>query len=85
MANKKLIHKVVHRKLGRENAYGLAWQDDNKMEIDERLIGYKYLLILLHEHYHLKHTDWSERVVDMESKKTARFLWEMGFRWCDLG
>jgi hypothetical protein len=80
----KKIHQVVHRKLGKEQAYGIAYTDENKMEIDERLRGYRYLLYLLHEHFHLKHPDWSESKVRKESSKTARFLWQMGFRLVEL-
>jgi hypothetical protein len=54
------------------------------MEIDERLKGYRYMLYLLHEHFHLKHPDWSETKVRKESSKTARFMWEMGFRYVEL-
>jgi hypothetical protein len=82
---KKQIHKIVHRKLGREKAQGLAWKEDNVLEVDERIYGYSYLLVMLHEHFHLKHPEWSETMVTKQSSKTARFLWELGFRWCDLG
>ena len=54
-------HKVEHRKLGREGAWGLAWTTQNKISIDPSLSGYRYLLYLLHEHFHLKHPDWSEK------------------------
>jgi hypothetical protein len=77
-------HRVIHKKLGKEQAYGIAYTDENKLEIDERLQGYRYLLYLLHEHFHLKHPDWSETKVRKESSKTARFLWKMNFRWVDL-
>lgn len=83
MPRKKEVHKVIHRKLGKEKAWGLADSDKNTIEIDERLTGYRYLLYSLHEHYHLKHPDWSETKVRKESSKTARFLWDLGFRWVD--
>lgn len=76
--------KVIHRKLGKERAWGLADVDKNKIEIDERVKGYRYLLYMLHEHFHIKHPDWSETKVVKESRKTARFLWDNGFRWCDI-
>lgn len=79
----KKVHKIVHRKLGKERAYGIAYTEENKMEIDPRLKGYRYLLYLLHEHFHLKHPDWSETKVRKESSKTARFLWDLGFRKVD--
>lgn len=80
----KKIHQVVHRKLGKERAYGIAYTEENTMEIDERLRGYRYMLYLLHEHFHLKHPDWSETKVAKESSKTARFMWQMGFRYVEL-
>lgn len=79
----KKIHTIVHRKLGKERALGLAYTDENRMEIDSRLKGYRYLLYMLHEHFHLKHPDWSETKVRKESSKTAMFLWEAGFRKVD--
>ena len=78
----KKIHTVVHRKLGREQAWGLA--SGNAIEIDERLNTYRYLLYMLHEHFHIKHPDWSETKVRKESSLTARFLWQNNFRWVDL-
>jgi hypothetical protein len=80
----KKVHQVVHRKLGKERAYGIAYTEENTMEIDERLRGYRYMLYLLHEHFHLKHPDWSESKVIKESRKTARFMWQMGFRYVEL-
>ena len=77
-------HKVIHKKLGKEQAYGIAYTDKNKLEIDERFRGYRYLLYLLHEHFHLKHPDWSETKVRKESSKTARFIWNMNFRLVEL-
>jgi len=78
----KRVHSIEHKKLGRQNAWGLA--SGNKIEIDERLRTYRYLLYMLHEHFHLKHPDWSETKVRKESSITARFLWENNFRWVDL-
>lgn len=84
MMAKAKEHKVVIRKLGREQAAGLAHPDTNKIEIDAKLHGYRYLLTLLHEHFHLKHPDWSETKVEKESSKTARFLWKQQFRYVEL-
>lgn len=77
-------HKVEHKKLGKEQAYGIAFIGENRLQIDERLKGYRYMLYLLHEHFHLKHPDWSETKIRRESSKTARFMWKMGFRWVEL-
>lgn len=84
MTQKKNPHKVIHRKLGKERAYGLAHTDNNVMELDERLKGYRYMLYALHEHFHLKHPKWSETKVRQECSKTARFMWNLGFRKVDI-
>jgi hypothetical protein len=84
MVGDKKIHKVVHAKLGREQMWASATIGRNKIEIDERLKTYRYLLYLLHEHFHLRHPEWTETKVRKESSMTARFLWQNNFRWCDL-
>lgn len=84
MTQKKNPHRVIHRKLGKERAYGLAHTDSNLIELEVTLTGYRYLLYALHEHFHLKHPEWSETKVRQESSKTARFLWQMGFRLVEL-
>lgn len=84
MSRRKNPHNVIHRKLGKERAYGLAHIEDNLIELEQSLSGYRYLLYALHEHFHLKHPDWSETTILRESSKTARFLWAMGFRLVEL-
>jgi hypothetical protein len=76
--------KVIYRPLGKERAYGLADVQNNIIELDTRLGGYRHLLYILHEFYHIKHPEWSETKVRKESSKTARFLWDNAFRWTDL-
>lgn len=71
--------KIIHRKLGREKAYGLA-HSDGIIELDDRLKGYKYLLYLIHEYMHLRYPDWSEKKVRSESTKMARVIWKMRHR-----
>lgn len=65
-------------------AHAIAYTDDNKIEIDERLSGYRYLLYLLHEYEHILHPEWSESKVIKESSAIARFLYKNNFRWVDL-
>lgn len=76
--------KVIHRKLGKERAWGIAHTEKNKVEIDERLTGYKYMYIMLHEFEHILHPDWSETRIIKESTKIAKFLWQNNFRWSDM-
>lgn len=82
MPKEKPIHKVVHKPL--RNHWGWAHMNKNKIEINDSLKGYPYLLYMIHEHFHLQHPDWSETKVRRQSSKTARFLWQNGFRWVDL-
>ena len=67
-----------------ENKLVFVCVDDNLIELEETLTGYRYMLYALHEHFHLKHPDWSETKVRRESSKTARFMWQMGFRLVEL-
>jgi hypothetical protein len=76
--------KVIHRKLGKERAYGLATIGANKIEIDERLTSYRYMLIMIHEKLHIEFPDWSETRVRQKASRLARFLWNNHFRWVDL-
>lgn len=72
--------RVRYRKLGKENAYGMA--DDKKriIDIDERLTGKKQLEILIHEADHIICPEWSEEKVKSHSKELAEVLWSQGFR-----
>ena len=76
--------KVIERHLGKEKAWGIAHIGANKIEIDARLTGYRYILYMLHEYIHIIHPDWSETKVVKESRLIARFLWDNGIRWTDL-
>lgn len=83
MAKKqKQVHRVEFKNL--RNYWGWAYPDENRIELSHELKGYSFLLYALHEHFHLKHPEWSETRVKNESRKTARFIWQMGFRWVDL-
>lgn len=76
--------KVVHRKLGKEAAWGIAHIEANKIEIDERVKSYRYLLLMLHEKLHLIFPSWSETKIKQTASKLAKFLWNNHFRWVDL-
>jgi hypothetical protein len=76
--------KVVHRNLGKEKAWGIAHIGENKIELDSSLNGHRYVLYMLHEHYHIRHPEWSETMVIKESRATAKLLRQNNIRWCDL-
>lgn len=76
--------KVIHRKLGKERVWGLAHIGVNKIEIDERVTTYRYMLLMLHEQLHLIFPDWSETKIKKTASKLAKFLWQNKFRWVDI-
>jgi hypothetical protein len=70
--------KVIHRKLGRERADGLYF--DNVIEIDPSLPPLRYMIVLIHEYLHHIQPEWSEEKVDAEGEALGRFLWKQGYR-----
>jgi hypothetical protein len=75
--------KVIHRKLGREQADGLAYDELNEVHIDERLRKKEYLLVVIHELLHVYFPDWTERQVVKYSKMMCNDLWKLKFRKVD--
>lgn len=71
--------KVIHRKLGKEKAWGLA-HADGVIEIEERLKGKKHLEIVIHEALHVLNPTFSETKVIEHSKEICRVLWSLGYR-----
>lgn len=75
--------KVVYKKLGRANAWGLADDTNRVVELDERLKGKKHLEILTHEVIHLLLPDASEEEVEEISINLTNILWREGYRRID--
>ena len=75
---------VVHKKLGRERAWGFVEDGSSVIHIDERLRGYNYILYLIHEALHVIEPEWSETRVRKESSRLAKLLWDNNIRWVDL-
>lgn len=84
MPKKKKPIKVIHRKLGRERAYGQAFKDYRIIEIDERISGIDYLDTFIHEVFHVQNPTWTERQVKTKATELATLLWEANFRWVDV-
>jgi hypothetical protein len=76
--------KVIHRKLGKEQAWGLAHNGDNKIELDVRLKGRRHLLYLIHETMHIMFPEWSETKVVNESRKLTKVIWNQKYRRAEL-
>lgn len=84
MKPKKKPIKVIHRKLGREKAYGQAWKDERIIEIDERITGKIYLDTVVHEILHCQFPKLPEITINARATELANILWDCGFRWVDL-
>lgn len=74
--------KVIYKKLGREQAHGIA-ESDGVIYIDPRLKGRKLLEIYVHEVLHLLYPEASEEEVIEKSIVLTKFLWRMGYRQVD--
>lgn len=74
--------KVVHKKLGREKAYGMA-DSDGVVYLDQRLKGKKHMEIILHECLHLLYPDDSEEAIVDKSVTLCKILWKEGYRRVD--
>jgi len=74
--------KVVHKKLGREKAYGMA-DSDGVVYLDPRLKGKKHMEIILHECLHLLYPDDSEEAIVDKSVTLCKILWKEGYRRVD--
>jgi len=75
--------KVVHRKLGREQAHGLAFKEEKEIHLDERLRKREYLETTIHELLHIYFPDLPERKVNAIAKKMSKDLWKLKFRRVD--
>lgn len=82
MSKRKKI-KIKYRKLGRANVWGLAYPDENLVELDERLKGKKHLEILTHEVIHLLIPEASEEETERLSINLTNLIWSQGYRRID--
>lgn len=74
--------KIVHKKLGREQAYGIA-DSDGIVYIDQRLKGKKHLEIVIHEVEHLLNPTDDEETIVEKSVTLCKVLWRLGYRRID--
>lgn len=74
--------KIVYKKLGREQAYGVA-ESDGVIYIDPRLKGRKKLEIHIHEIFHILNPEDTEEQVIEKSVTLTKMLWALGYRQVD--
>ena len=76
--------KISFKKLGREQAHGLAYKEDREIIIDNRLKGFDLLETIIHEAKHCQCPAWAEIKVQGHAKELAELLWQQGYRKVDL-
>ena len=74
--------KIIYRKLGKEQAYGIS-SSDGVIEIDERLKGKKHCEILIHEILHLLNPKDDEKTIIRKSVTLTKILWNECYRRVD--
>jgi hypothetical protein len=74
--------KIIYKKLGREQAHGIAESDGN-IYLDPRLRGMKHAEILIHEVLHLLNPKDSELAIIRKSITLTKVLWKEGYRRVD--
>jgi len=74
--------KIIYRKLGKEQAYGIS-SSDGVIEIDQRLKGKKHMEILIHEILHLLNPKDDEKTIIRKSVTLTKILWNEGYRRVD--
>jgi hypothetical protein len=74
--------KIIYRKLGREQAYGVS-SSDGIIEIDSRLKSKKHLEVLIHEILHILQPKDSEDAIIKKSVTLTKILWKEGYRRID--
>ncbi len=76
--------KVKYRKLGQQQAWGIADDSRRTIAIDSRAKGLRKLRLHVHELMHIQNLGWSENKVKKHSSQMARFLWDHGYRFVEL-
>jgi len=74
--------KIIYRKLGKEQAYGIS-SSDGVIEIDQRLKGKKHMEILIHEVLHLLNPKDDEKTIIRKSVTLTKILWAENYRRID--
>jgi len=72
--------KIKIRDLSKEKCVGLAWMEDNLIEIDPKQTEKEFLLTAIHEVFHLLFPKFGEKKVISLEKRMGDVLWRLGYR-----
>ena len=76
--------KVEYKNLGKQRKWGLAYQDENRMEIDPRAKGKKHLELMNHEGLHILCPYLTEDEIVRISTSLTDLLWGQDYRRADI-
>ena len=76
----KTVNSIIHRKINKRSARGLAFTDTGIIHIDSRLRGLEHLEIMVHEIIHVQNDKWSEAKVIGHAKEISALLYKHGYR-----
>lgn len=74
---------VIRKKLGQNKAWGIAYHNDSRIYIDERLKGKKELEIIIHESMHILFPEMEETDIVKNSVILTNTLWHQQYRKID--
>lgn len=83
MARKRKKILVTERKLGREQAWGLAYKDEKRIELEKAMRGKKRMKTLVHEALHQVFPEASESRILKAGIIIGNILWEQSYRRVD--
>lgn len=70
--------KIDFKKLGRQKVVGLAYKDENRIEIDSSLKGKDFTNVMIHEITHIMLPYLTEEVVDNFANVLTSILYTHG-------
>ena len=70
--------RIGFKKLGRKKVLGLAYKDENRIEIDSSLKGKDFINVTIHELLHILHPYLLEEDIDNSANVITHFLDKYG-------
>ena len=70
--------KIEFKKLGKKRALGLAYKEENRIELDSSLKGKDFINVMIHEVTHIMFPYLIEDVVDNYANTLAEILYKHG-------
>jgi hypothetical protein len=72
--------KIIIKNLSKEKCVGLAWIEDQLIELDPNQTEREFLLTAIHESLHILFPKYSEKKIISLEKSLGSVIWRLGFR-----